>query len=246
MRTELSADLSTILERLEMLVEALEEALDAPGQRHAGGVTQIGRDHVDLLRQALEELEPYSPPKDVGAAVRYDATHLAEYGLNMLAELSALAERLELNELCTEVELLSLPYALWITRRGAEISTLQPVVNALAKSANLRRDPMELAQLYRHIAELTEMVSPAARQETAETMHPWKLLLFNRAIVATRSLDPVLMEDAFEALVAYLPEEAPAFFEEGMGQMDVIGYPGKVREVMERYYRRHSQRRQIH
>ena len=58
----------------------------------------------------------------------------------------------------------------------------------------------------------------------------------NRAIVATRTLDPGLMESAFDTLVTELPEDAPRFFAEGMGQLDIVGYPPRVREVMTRYY----------
>jgi hypothetical protein len=44
------------------------------------------------------------------------------------------------------------------------------------------------------------------------------------------------MESVFEQLVFRLPEDAPGFFAEGMHQMDIIGYPDHVRNVMKTYY----------
>jgi hypothetical protein len=35
--------------------------------------------------------------------------------------------------------------------------------------------------------------------------------------------------------VAHLPEDARAFFREGMEQMDIVGYPDHVRAIMSRY-----------
>jgi hypothetical protein len=44
------------------------------------------------------------------------------------------------------------------------------------------------------------------------------------------------MVDAFESICEHLPDAAPDFFREGMGQMDALDYPPAVRQVMERYY----------
>jgi hypothetical protein len=71
-----------------------------------------------------------------------------------------------------------------------------------------------------------------------EPQRPWRVLLLNRAIVATRSHRPALMEVAFDDVVEHLPQEAARFFEEGMAQMDALDYPPQVRAVMERYYLR--------
>ena len=62
------------------------------------------------------------------------------------------------------------------------------------------------------------------------------MLLLNYAIVTTRTHDPTPMIAAFDTLVNYLPEEAAQFFAEGMGQLDRVGYPAPVREVIEHYY----------
>ncbi len=54
------------------------------------------------------------------------------------------------------------------------------------------------------------------------------------------------MEEAFETLVQNLPEDAPAFFREGMGRMEAPNYPPRVREVMERYYRKWCLQHTLH
>jgi alkanesulfonate monooxygenase SsuD/methylene tetrahydromethanopterin reductase-like flavin-dependent oxidoreductase (luciferase family) len=70
--------------------------------------------------------------------------------------------------------------------------------------------------------------------------------LLNRAIVATRSHRPQLMEPAFDAIVEWLPDQATRFFAESMGQMDIIGSPDQVRAVMQDYYLRYSGDRTLH
>ena len=75
---------------------------------------------------------------------------------------------------------------------------------------------------------------------------PWRLLLINRAIVATRSHNRELMESAFDALLENLPSDAPSFFAEGMEQMAVIDYPDHVRELMKRYYLANAAPRRLH
>jgi hypothetical protein len=44
------------------------------------------------------------------------------------------------------------------------------------------------------------------------------------------------MVEAFRAVCEHLPEDAPTFFREGMGQMEALNYPQPVRDVMDRYY----------
>jgi len=91
-------------------------------------------------------------------------------------------------------------------------------------------------------------VDPDISQETApaDPRNPWRVLLLNRAIVATRSHQVALMEESFASIVEYLPQEAPAFFREGMEQMDALAYPIRVRAVIQRFYDQWSERRVLH
>ena len=75
---------------------------------------------------------------------------------------------------------------------------------------------------------------------------PWRVLLLNRGIVATRSHDPSTMEEAFTFLIRHLPEDAAQFFAAGMQQMEALNYPAHVRQVMEKYHRQWSLNRTLH
>ncbi|MCG7866721.1 MAG: hypothetical protein JAY74_10155, partial [Candidatus Thiodiazotropha taylori] len=126
--------------------------------------------------------------------------------------------------------------------------TLEPIVNALARLANTYQDNAELEQLYEVVQELLNTVSPElkTRKKQESTSEPWRILLINQAIIATRSHRPGLIERAYEILVEYIPEEAPAFFKEGMSQMEALNYPQQVREVVEKYYNLWSSPRTLH
>ena len=82
--------------------------------------------------------------------------------------------------------------------------------------------------------------------EKSNPGRPWRILHLNRAIVATRTHQPDVMDEAFTLLTECLPEDAPGFFSQGMEQMDLLNYPPHVREVMNRYYRKWSVNRSLH
>jgi len=96
--------------------------------------------------------------------------------------------------------------------------------------------------------EVVDATADIIRQDLEKTNpgRPWRVLQVNRAIVATRTHQPDVMDTAFESLAANLPEDAQRFFSEGMEQMDLLNYPPHVREVMDRYYRKWSIDRSLH
>jgi hypothetical protein len=71
-------------------------------------------------------------------------------------------------------------------------------------------------------------------------------MLLNRSIVATRSHNTDLMEQAFTELSRHLPEDAGHFFTEGMQQMDALDYPEHVRRLMACYHRQWTLDRSLH
>ena len=93
-----------------------------------------------------------------------------------------------------------------------------------------------------------DATAPAIRQDLdkANPGRPWRILHMNRAIVATRTHQPDVMDEAFTVLTEHLPEDAAGFFSQGMEQMDLLNYPPHVREVMDRYYRKWSVNRSLH
>ena len=68
----------------------------------------------------------------------------------------------------------------------------------------------------------------------------------NYGIVATRSHQPEIIEEAYDALVKNLPHDARQFFKEGLQQIDIVGYPDAVREVVERYNKMRGSENALH
>ena len=202
----------------------------------------------DAAAQLFDMLSLSARDEALSGMQHAETTTLGEYGMHLFNELAEIATRLELREMQNHIELLNLPFALWIARHGGEIRDLGPAVNALARLANRATEPQTMSALYTHCCELIEAASPACEEEKpgAKQPHPWRMLLLNRAIVATRSHNPDLMVAAFDAIVEQLPGEARRFFSEGMEQMGIIDYPDHVREVMQSYYLACARPRRLH
>ena len=177
-----------------------------------------------------------------------DFTQLGEYGFKLLEQAQDDAEA---NGDVIVGGLLSasaFPLALWVGRHGGQLQHLETVVNALARHANILTDPPELASLTQDIGEIIQAVAPEIQRDMDSTYpdRPWRVLLLNYGIVATRSHDPELMEDSFQALVHNIPSDAPNFFREGMQQMEELDYPEHVRRVMRKYHEQWPDARALH
>jgi hypothetical protein len=175
-----------------------------------------------------------------GEAVLSD-DEISEIGDFALGLLEAIVERVEnaSGHQNRDLTRLAIPISLWIARQGGYISKLELVVNSLAAWANELQDTLQIAELARVIREIIDAASDELRKDLEQTnpMRPWRIINLNYGIVATRSHDPALMDEAFAVLVENLPQDARAFFREGMQQMEIVGYPEEVREVVEKYDR---------
>lgn len=200
------------------------------------------------LFELLQLLERHASANQALDEREVDLNELGDYAIQMLSDLSSAAGSLQLEAQSKQLEDLTLPMALWIARHGGELRTLEPVVNALARLANTLRDSGTLGDLYQLTVELQAAVDDPTRQdlEKSNPGRPWRLLLMNQAIIATRSHDTALIDEAYQRLVEILPEEAPRFFQEGMQQMELLDYPRVVRQVVEKYYNLWSLPRTIH
>lgn len=234
-------DLGYLMDRSAALCARIAEGWDDQGRDASGPAgpeaVAAGLDHLFAVMQRLDG------PSTGGNGGRLNAAELHELGtsgLDLLTELATCARRLGMEDEAAAAEALTVPFSVLVAREGAELSALEPVVDALAVLANSLSDPADLAQLFGLMGEIVGAVSPALAQDLERTapQRPWRVLLLNRAIVATRSHRPALMAAAFDAVVEHLPEDAARFFEEGMAQMDALDYPPQVRAVMERYYLR--------
>lgn len=240
----LPADLAYLRDQLSELAAILHE------RREAASIASDDGESPRLLGHAATQLFDA-----LGMSVRQEAfdatwsdeiTTLGEYGQHLLAKLEALAIRLDSPDIQVRLEQLNLPLALWIARHGGEIRNLAPAVNALADLANHANEPRAMAALYTHCCELLDAASPACAEGHIHQDHPWRLLLLNRAIIATRSHNAELMSVAFDAIVEQLPDDARHFFSEGMQQISEMACPDQARDVMKRYYLACANPRQLH
>ena len=200
----------------EHLLAAMEQAIDAMERADADSATESGE-------SVLEEAE---------------ISEIGDYALGLL---ETIVDRIEAStgKQSRDLARLAIPISLWIARHGGHISKLELVVNSLASWANELQDTLQLASLVTVIREIIDATAEEIRRDVEQTnpMRPWRIINFNYGIVATRSHNPQLMEEAFTELVKNLPQDARDFFREGMQQMDMVGYPQEVRDVVERYDR---------
>lgn len=173
-----------------------------------------------------------------------ELSELGDQGQQLLDDLLLWQQQLKIKEGAAALRDLAVPFSLWLVEHGARLIQLETLVNQLADLANTSRDPGELAELDTLASTLIDAVDSRAQdndddqdgQDNSNPQRPWRVLLINHAIVATRTLDPERITAAFDRLVKYLPDDAPAFFTQGMGQLDSQDYPDPVRDIMERYY----------
>ncbi|HHO58883.1 MAG TPA: hypothetical protein ENJ64_01475 [Thiotrichales bacterium] len=193
---------------------------------------------IDVMARAEadEAVRSSMSAESMGVLEEKDITEIGRYALELLEGLVAFVEE-KSGQQSRELMRLSIPLSLWVARHGGRLQRIDMVVNSLAGYANEITEPVQLADLAGIIGEIIEACSDEIKQDMEQTnlMRPWRILNLNYGIVATRSHDPALIEKAYDSLVKNLPQDARGFFREGMAQMDIIGYPQAVREVVERY-----------
>ncbi len=207
---------------------------------------------VSAFEQLFDVMERSESRDDSGAqapSVRPEAiTEVGEYALELFEQSLQWSNRLDLPGVFSAVQTHIITLACWIARQGGQLLSLEAVVDALARRANSTQDPGDLLLLYQAMGDVLQASAVAIQQdlEKSNPGRPWRILHLNRAIVATRTHQPDLMEEAFADLTRRLPEDAAGFFSQGMEQMDLLNYPPHVRAVMDRYYRKWSVNRSLH
>ncbi len=203
----------------QQLVAAMDQAIDVMARADADRAVQknMSAESMGLLEEK-------------------DISKIGQYTLDLLEGMVAYVQN-KTGEQSRELIRLSVPVSLWVARHGGKLSQIDMVVNSLAGYANEITEPHMLAQLAGVIREVIDACDDEIRRDIEQTnmMRPWRILNLNYGIVATRSHQPELIEQAYDALIKNLPQDARQFFKEGMQQMDIVGYPDEVREVVERY-----------
>lgn len=238
-RNQLDDPLADMLEAWQ-----LRDDSSGPGTATPALLSEAFRQMYDAMQRTEASLNP-AVGNQASAA---DVTEMGEYALELFDQSLHWANHLDLPGVFETLQLFTIAMARWIAAHGGELLHLDPVVDALARIANETREPAELLELYQAMGEVIDATAATIRQDLDKSSpgRPWRILQLNRAIVATRTHQPDVMEEAFAVLVENLPEDAPGFFTQGMEQMDLLNYPPHVREVMNRYYRKWSVNRSLH
>ncbi len=236
-----------LAEPLADLVEAwrLQDKPVGPNESVPPLIARAFDQLFEVMQRSDGDASTHQPAPGVDPAA---ITELGEYALELFEQALHWANHLDLQGVFTILQMYTIAMASWIAARGGQLLTLEPVVDAFARQANATQDPGELMALYAAMSDTLRATARVIRQDIEKTNpgRPWRILLLNRAIVATRTHQPDLMEEAFGALVEHLPEDAAGFFSQGMEQMDLLNYPPHVRAVMDRYYRKWSVHRSLH
>jgi len=201
------------------LLAAMDQAIDVMARADADSVVQ---------REMSAE--------SIGMLEEKDISQIGKYALDLLETMVSLVQN-KTGEQNRDLLRLSLPLSLWVARRGGKLAQIDMVVNSLAGYANEVTESHLLGELAIVIHEVIEACDDDIKKDLEQTnmMRPWRILNLNYGIVATRSHQPKLIEQAYDVLVKNLPQDARGFFREGLQQMDIVGYPDDVREVVERY-----------
>jgi hypothetical protein len=201
-----------------------------------------GQRATDALLQRLDALDPPAP-----ASLRAQVATLhsldRQYGGDALLELEgadALVDAILAELARIEDADLALGVALWAIRHGVPIGVVEPVANALAQRSNEARGKEQLAAVFGLMQGVIAHVAPrlSADLERSNPERPWRLLHANLAITAIRTEDPQLMDFAFDALDAALPDERAGFYAEALALALGPRIAPAVREQLEQRQRR--------
>ena len=125
--------------------------------------------------------------------------------------------------------------ALWAIRHDVAITVAEPVVNALATRSNRAATKQEIAAVFGLmqglIAHVAVRLSPDLERSNPE--RPWRVAHVNLAITAIRTEDPAMIDFAFDALDAALPDERAGFYSEALALALAPGIASAVRERIE-------------
>ena len=224
---------------MRTLAENAATQLLAREKQHAAAPAEITTDIVIAsLRQFYAILDSIESPRPDAEIEPHDLDALAGHGLQLLDELRQRSIAAQCANAQNSFEQLSIPLAVWAARRQIKLNELEIIVNALSIHANRSHEPKKLVLLADVMSEIIEAIDPVIKRDLdrSNAGRPWRVLNLNLGIVVTRCGDPQRMEAVYEQLMYRLPEDAPGFFDEGMRQMDIIGYPQHVKNIMQRYY----------
>lgn len=167
-------------------------------------------------------------------------SQIGDEAISCLSDLSKWAERLDLPQEKAMLEEMALAAAHWVILHQGEIRSLNVIVDMLAAKANSSNDKNILTALFYVMNDVIGHAVPELQEDTDKSnpSRPWRMLNFNFAIVATRTMNKDLMIIAFDTLGRHLPEDCPQFFEEGLMQSKKTVYSPEIKIMMAEYFKK--------
>lgn len=195
---------------------------------------------IEKLRSELTTLDAIDRQYgDTGTLPLEDAEELAAATLADLARLESDC-RHEGPDARLAIAHLTVGVALWAVRHGLVLTVPEPVTNALAHISNAAGSKAELSAVFGVMQGVIDNVRPILESdlERSNPQRPWRLLHVNLAITAVRTEDSRLMELAFDALDAALPDERAGFYAEALSVALGPKVAKNVREAIESRHER--------
>jgi hypothetical protein len=167
-----------------------------------------------------------------------ELNEIANNGIELHIESLQWAEHLRAQAIVPELKKSLISLAAWAGRHHCELEQIEVIVNILGEYCNQVREPKELEDIAYLSMDVIASVPKKIKLDRDKNNpgRPWRILLLNNAIIATRSNQDNLIEQAYQLIGQYLPEDATDFFSQALKQMDIVGYPDNVRILVRRYY----------
>jgi hypothetical protein len=197
--------------------------------------------NLDRTRRGLDTLQALDRQYGGSGRIAVEGTEeLVAAILTDLAHVEAAALRAPAAGLLEDTADFLIGVAIWAARHSVRISPVEPVVNALAHRANAARTKQELAAIFGLTQGMLAHVEPqlAADLERSNPERPWRILHANLAITAIRTEDAAMMDHAFDALDAALPDDRAGFYAEALALALSPGIAPAVRERIEARHRK--------
>ncbi len=203
-----------------------------------------GRSDDEML-MAFDEIDKFLSTAEILLADNKQREHFnkrANELILLIDRLMVFSSQIQHQESFSYFEEFLFLFSLWFAMSGGILSKLIPLVNLIAALSNRIREPLALKELLINIEIIINVTEQSIQDdmEDRDPRRPWRILLLNYAITATRTHDPALMEKTFQFLVKNLPDDLKQFFTEGMGQMEALDYPQPVRDVMGKYFQQYA------
>lgn len=207
---------------------------------------EFTRDSTPAMQRLREELRTLQAIDrqhgGTGPLPLEDAPALAAAAITDLAHLEHDSRQQGFTDLSYDLAHLALGVGLWAVRHEVPLAgeAVEHLTNALAALSNSARDKAELSAIYGLMQAFIGHLAPelAADPDRSDPRRPWRLMHVNLAVTAIRTEDEGLMEGAFDALDAALPEERAGFYAEALSIALNPKIAVPVREAIERRHQR--------